>query len=96
MGFAWNIYTSVITYFFLFLVCNANQETMCPFQSIYQFGDSTSDTGNLIRVANIGPLLPVSRLPYGETFPGRPTGRWSDGLLIIDFIGISPEFLHFF
>ncbi|XP_031117360.1 acetylajmalan esterase-like [Ipomoea triloba] len=63
-----------------------NQTIVCPFRSIYQFGASLSDTGNLIRVGAIGPTLPAARLPYGITFPGRPTGRWSDGLLIVDFI----------
>ncbi|XP_019199812.1 PREDICTED: acetylajmalan esterase-like [Ipomoea nil] len=66
---------------------NENQKVVvCPFRSIYQFGASLSDTGNLIRVGDIGPTLPAARLPYGITFPGRPTGRWSDGRLTIDFI----------
>ncbi|XP_019199834.1 PREDICTED: acetylajmalan esterase-like [Ipomoea nil] len=66
---------------------NENQKVVvCPFRSIYQFGASLHDTGNLIRVGAIGPTLPAARLPYGITFPGRPTGRWSDGLLIVDFI----------
>lgn len=60
----------------------------CPnLDSIYQFGDSIADTGNLVREPGIGPTLPAARLPYGETY-GRPTGRWSDGLLIIDYFGI--------
>ncbi|XP_051150005.1 acetylajmalan esterase-like [Andrographis paniculata] len=61
----------------------SSQVLTCPINSIYQLGDSISDTGNLIRMM---PTAPASRPPYGETFPGRPTGRWSDGRLIIDYI----------
>ncbi|PIN18846.1 Sinapine esterase [Handroanthus impetiginosus] len=57
------------------------------FKSIISFGDSLADTGNTVY------LLPESRRPphftlppYGETFFGHPTGRCSDGRLIIDFI----------
>ncbi|XP_010066434.1 acetylajmalan esterase [Eucalyptus grandis] len=61
----------------------------CPIDAIYQFGDSTSDTGNLIRI--VGPNgsgSQAARLPYGETF-GRPTGRFSDGRLIVDYFAIA-------
>ncbi|XP_071912169.1 acetylajmalan esterase-like [Coffea arabica] len=51
--------------------------------------DSASDTGNLIRVPRVGPTLAAAHPPYGETFPGRPTGRWSDGRLIIDYIAME-------
>ncbi|KAH6816611.1 hypothetical protein C2S51_021431 [Perilla frutescens var. frutescens] len=61
----------------------------CPIQSLYQLGDSLSDTGNLVRILPVGPTLPPARLPYGETFPGRPTGRWSDGKLIVDFTAMA-------
>ncbi|KAK9706803.1 hypothetical protein RND81_07G152300 [Saponaria officinalis] len=51
--------------------------------AIYQFGDSISDTGNLVRAdpssTNCGSW------PYGQTFFHKPCGRCSDGLLIIDF-----------
>uniref|UniRef100_A0A453F9K2 GDSL esterase/lipase n=1 Tax=Aegilops tauschii subsp. strangulata TaxID=200361 RepID=A0A453F9K2_AEGTS len=55
------------------------------YKRLFSFGDSLTDTGNyIIHYANAsGPVL---ALPYGETFFGRPTGRWSDGRLIIDFI----------
>ncbi|KAI5650646.1 hypothetical protein M9H77_36651 [Catharanthus roseus] len=61
----------------------SNNNTICPFQQIYQFGDSVSDTGN---IAFKAPFTPSSRLPYGETYFRRPTGRCSNGLLMIDFI----------
>ncbi|KAL7116972.1 hypothetical protein ACP275_03G040900 [Erythranthe tilingii] len=62
---------------------------ICPFQSLYQFGDSFSDTGNLNRILPAGPTIPAASLPYGETFPGSPTGRWSDGRLVIDFTAMA-------
>nr|CAD1834180.1 unnamed protein product [Ananas comosus var. bracteatus] len=52
---------------------------------IFAFGDSLTDTGNFLQ--SIGDLPdPVRRLPYGQTFFGRPTGRFSDGRIIIDFV----------
>ena len=61
----------------------------CKIDKIYQLGASFSDTGNGV-VEH--PMLASSRLPYGEsTFLG-PTGRYSDGLLVIDYIGNSFSF----
>ncbi|XP_057790052.1 acetylajmalan esterase-like [Salvia miltiorrhiza] len=62
---------------------------LCPIESLFQFGDSISDTGNVARLLPVGPTLPASKPPYGETFPGRPTGRWSDGRLIIDYTAMT-------
>ncbi|XP_068646255.1 acetylajmalan esterase-like [Aristolochia californica] len=55
------------------------------FDAIYSLGDSIADTGNLIR-EGLGPFGAINRLPYGETYFRRPTGRCSDGRLMIDFI----------
>ncbi|KAK1402400.1 acetylajmalan esterase-like [Heracleum sosnowskyi] len=58
----------------------------CNIDKIYQLGASFSDTGN--RVVE-DPMIASSRLPYGEsTFLG-PTGRYSDGLLVIDYIALA-------
>ncbi|KNA04301.1 hypothetical protein SOVF_200930 [Spinacia oleracea] len=54
--------------------------------SIYQLGDSLSDTGNLIIESPNGVASAFSRLPYGESFFKHPTGRCSNGLLMIDFL----------
>ncbi|KAJ4752349.1 GDSL esterase/lipase [Rhynchospora pubera] len=57
----------------------------CCFTHIFCFGDSISDTGNYLK--SIGDRYhPVGSLPYGETYFGRPTGRYSDGRIILDFI----------
>lgn len=56
----------------------------CSFPAIFNFGDSNSDTGGLSAAFGQAPY------PNGETFFRTPSGRYSDGRLIIDFIGISP------
>lgn len=61
------------------------------YPSIISFGDSLADTGNMKQ------LYPKSNgrsphffyPPYGETFFHKPTGRCSNGRLIIDFIAES-------
>ncbi|KAJ0229383.1 GDSL esterase/lipase [Hirschfeldia incana] len=69
----------------------ANSETHCRnFKSIISFGDSTADTGNLIGLSDPDNLPAAAFPPYGETFFHHPTGRFSNGRLIIDFIA---EFL---
>ncbi|KAK6161725.1 hypothetical protein DH2020_005106 [Rehmannia glutinosa] len=57
----------------------------CPFQYLYHFGDGVTDIGNSIRVFPWGPSNPAARYPYGTTYPGVPTGRWSDGLIDFDY-----------
>uniref|UniRef100_A0A7N0VL08 GDSL esterase/lipase n=1 Tax=Kalanchoe fedtschenkoi TaxID=63787 RepID=A0A7N0VL08_KALFE len=52
----------------------------CAFRAIFNFGDSNSDTGGYSAAFN---RLPP---PNGRTFFHRPSGRSSDGRLIIDFI----------
>lgn len=52
----------------------------CPFPAIFNFGDSNSDTGCVS--ALFGRLSP----PNGRSFFGKPSGRYSDGRLIIDFM----------
>ncbi|XP_068655858.1 GDSL esterase/lipase At5g03610-like [Aristolochia californica] len=61
------------------------------FEKLFVFGDSYADTGN-------GGKDSVAswKEPYGITFPGNPTGRWSDGRVMTDlfasFLGLhSPE-----
>ncbi|KAK2424957.1 GDSL esterase/lipase [Trifolium repens] len=52
------------------------------YEAIFNFGDSISDTGNA--EASYPPLDKNS--PYGSTYFKHPSGRMSNGRLIIDFI----------
>ncbi|KAF8387870.1 hypothetical protein HHK36_026532 [Tetracentron sinense] len=65
---------------------SAAQFPSCTFDSIYQLGDSISDTGNLIREVPIGAASAFARLPYGQNFFDKATGRCSNGLLMVDYL----------
>ncbi|AQK96557.1 hypothetical protein Zm00014a_042601 [Zea mays] len=55
------------------------------FDRMFGFGDSLTDTGNfLLSVPDDFPD-PARNLPYGQTFFGRPSGRYSDGRNLLDF-----------
>ncbi|KAL9228402.1 hypothetical protein vseg_003988 [Gypsophila vaccaria] len=75
----------LVTLLFSFYVINVveaiNKSTLI--NAIYQFGDSVSDTGNTLKEA---PGVGCCKPPYGESFLGHPTGRCSDGLLIVDHL----------
>lgn len=51
------------------------------YPAVFNFGDSNSDTGGL--VAGMGEQLDP---PNGQTFFKKPSGRFCDGRLIIDFL----------
>ncbi|KQK05816.1 GDSL esterase/lipase At2g31550 [Brachypodium distachyon] len=60
----------------------APQERDIP--AVFAFGDSTLDPGNNNRFTT---LVRADHAPYGRDFPGAvPTGRFSDGKLITDYI----------
>lgn len=59
----------------------------CHFPAIFNFGDSNSDTGGLS--AAFGQAPP----PNGFSYFGGPAGRYSDGRLVIDFIGIFSNYI---
>ncbi|KDP21068.1 hypothetical protein JCGZ_21539 [Jatropha curcas] len=63
------------------------------YDSIFNFGDSLSDTGNfLLSGALAFPV--IGKLPYGETYFRHPTGRCSDGRLVVDFIAEASGLPH--
>ncbi|CAN6442048.1 unnamed protein product [Victoria cruziana] len=57
--------------------------TLDPSRRLFVFGDSFADTGN-----DQNPNMPYYsiRKPYGMTYPSFPTGRWSDGNVMTDFV----------
>ncbi|KXG21541.1 GDSL esterase/lipase At5g45910-like [Sorghum bicolor] len=69
----------------LLLLCVLRHGAAQRYNAIWSFGDSISDTGNLC-VGGCPSWLTTGQSPYGETFFGRPTGRCSDGRVIIDFL----------
>ncbi|XP_010550714.1 PREDICTED: GDSL esterase/lipase At3g48460 [Tarenaya hassleriana] len=60
-----------------------------PFNRIYAFGDSFTDTGNSRAGEGPAGFGHLSSYPYGMTFFGHPTNRYSDGRLVIDFVAHS-------
>ncbi|KAJ4961657.1 hypothetical protein NE237_021567 [Protea cynaroides] len=84
--------TIIITLLFsISLSCSMSTATPTSFTRIYAFGDSYTDTGNT--KSSTGPTMfqHVSNFPYGTTFFKKPTNRYSDGRLVIDFVA---ETLH--
>lgn len=75
---------------FFILSCLLSDVSSAPSRNItsmFTLGDSHIDTGNALIMA--APVIPVwiDKPPYGETFFGHPSGRFSDGRVITDFIG---------
>ncbi|KAI3857786.1 hypothetical protein MKX03_033914 [Papaver bracteatum] len=91
---AYSTAVTLIFFFFFFIFFISSTSTFASttvtgrrFSKIYAFGNSYTDTGN----TKSGPEGPdgfnhVSSPPYGITFFHKPTNRYSDGRLVIDFI----------
>ncbi|XP_076948619.1 GDSL esterase/lipase At1g28580-like [Bidens hawaiensis] len=72
---------------FFQLLCICLVYTNGCYTSIISFGDSLADTGNLkLSYLTSNQSLHFFYPPYGETFFHIPTGRCSNGRLVIDFI----------
>ena len=56
---------------------------------VFNFGDSNSDTGGVAAVMGIHIAS-----PEGRAYFGRPTGRLSDGRVVLDFICECPLLPH--
>ncbi|GJN03247.1 hypothetical protein PR202_ga20670 [Eleusine coracana subsp. coracana] len=77
----------VLSLHIFLLLSGVSYSTQAKYTSIFSFGDSYTDTGNILIID--GPSTPnlwINKPPYGMTFFGHPTGRVSDGRLVIDFI----------
>jgi phospholipase/lecithinase/hemolysin len=83
---------SLVSFFLstLFVTIVSSQTQCRNLESIISFGDSITDTGNLVGLSDRNHLPVTAFLPYGETFFHHPTGRSCNGRIIIDFIA---EFL---
>ncbi|KAL2524245.1 GDSL esterase/lipase [Abeliophyllum distichum] len=67
----------------------SNKHAFGCYKSIISFGNSLADTGNLLHIRPPDKPPQSGRWPYGETFFHCPTGRYSDGRLVVDFIAQS-------
>ncbi|CAO2191251.1 unnamed protein product [Urochloa humidicola] len=56
---------------------------------VFSFGDSLADTGNYAFFYGNDSGQPALRPPYGETFFHRPTGRFCNGRIVLDFIAAT-------
>lgn len=54
------------------------------FSAMFVFGDSLVDNGNN---NNLNSIAKANYVPYGIDFPSGPTGRFSNGKTLIDFLG---------
>ncbi|PAN32900.1 hypothetical protein GQ55_5G525600 [Panicum hallii var. hallii] len=71
----------------VFLLSVARIGRSQSYNAIYSFGDSISDTGNLCAGSGGCPSWDsTGMLPYGRTHFGHPTGRCTDGRVIVDFL----------
>nr|XP_010925697.1 GDSL esterase/lipase At1g28570 isoform X2 [Elaeis guineensis] len=74
----------MLTFILVFSIFHISHSTQLNYTSIFSFGDSLADTGNALIHSKSNPVF--GRLPYGMTYFMHPTGRCSDGRLIVDFL----------
>lgn len=74
--------TFILAIFTIIFICSPLAKSInLDFPAVFNFGDSNSDTGELVS-AGIESIHP----PYGHAYFQTPSGRYSDGRLIIDFL----------
>lgn len=72
----------ILTLVLFICICSPLSESIhFNFPAVFNFGDSNSDTGELI-ASGIESINP----PYGQSYFHKPSGRYCDGRLIIDFL----------
>lgn len=84
------LFLAIGSCFFIPIHCSDDHHQPRPKVSLFVFGDSLLDPGNNNYI-NTTTDFQANFSPYGETFFKHPTGRFSDGRLIQDFIGESRE-----
>nr|GMD11531.1 GDSL esterase/lipase At1g28590-like [Ipomoea batatas]GME21529.1 GDSL esterase/lipase At1g28590-like [Ipomoea batatas] len=84
-----NVFVLIYVVLSLFASCGY---VVGQFRAMISFGDSLADTGNLVRISQSNKRVVSGELPYGETYFHHPTGRFSDGRLVVDFIAQSMGF----
>lgn len=74
--------SSIVVWFILIIIISTwNLVTSnCAFEAIFNFGDSNTDTGGFYAA------FPSQGSPYGMTYFKTPTGRATDGRVIVDFL----------
>ncbi|KAL5998443.1 hypothetical protein ACLOJK_009383 [Asimina triloba] len=65
------------------LIFSSADAVLGRYASVFSFGDSLIDTGNRFYIDDADPM---GRFPYGMSFFHHPTGRSSDGRVVVDFI----------
>ncbi|KAL0925159.1 hypothetical protein M5K25_003470 [Dendrobium thyrsiflorum] len=76
--------------FFIISFFHFSHSSPQKFTSILSFGNSLADTGNFLITGAVA-FPYVGHLPYGITYFHHPTGRFSDGRLVVDFIAESQD-----
>ncbi|KAJ3709034.1 hypothetical protein LUZ61_012739 [Rhynchospora tenuis] len=78
----------LLSLFVILLISTDSVESLYPFHRVFSFGDSMADTGNACRSMG-AQNCPALKPPFGETYFHQPNGRWSDGRVVADFIGVA-------
>lgn len=66
------------------------QPTQVQVPCFFIFGDSLVDNGNNNDILT---LARANYAPYGIDFPQGPTGRFSNGLTVVDVLGIYSSYV---
>ncbi|MFQ6641879.1 hypothetical protein Gotur_016909 [Gossypium turneri] len=84
----WVLKQCLIVGFLFVIIISSIQPVYGCFTSIFSFGDSLTDTGNLVEISLLesNKLPPSAFPPNGRTFFHHPSGRRCDGRLVIDFL----------
>ncbi|XP_051113297.1 acetylajmalan esterase-like [Andrographis paniculata] len=90
----YNYIQSVFFLLFPLIILVSSKNPVCPFDYAFHFGDGVTDLGNSVLLLPQPITIPADLPPYGMTYPGSPSGRWSDGLVDFDFSAPFMGFPH--